>query len=70
APRESLPGPWCIQCRTDEHLLIESVDESFTRPGELLEVSYTCLECESFCAREVPVNSLTPGVVYEFASWP
>ncbi len=69
-PPQGHPGPWCSRCGTDEYLLIESVEESSTRPGQFLEVSYTRLECEGFCAHEVPVTSLTPEIVHEYTGRP
>lgn len=69
-PQDSNSRPWCSRCGTDEFLLIESVDESFTEPGQLLAVSYTCLECDNFYAHDVPIGSLNPGVVYEYSGRP
>ena len=58
------PGPpsgsqgrrlWCTQCRTDEHLIIESIDTPRPPRTGLLDVAYTCVECDFFYAHTAAV---------------
>jgi hypothetical protein len=69
-PLDTYSHPWCRRCSNDEFLLIEGVDESATQPRQLLEISYTCLEYDNFYAHDVPMESLNPGVVYEYLGRP
>jgi len=53
------PGPsngsqgqqlWCAQCHTNEYLIIESIETLRPPRTGLVEVSYTCVECDFFYA--------------------
>lgn len=63
----SKPGPpggsrgqrlWCSQCQTDEHLIIESIDTLRPPRTGLLDVTYTCVECDFFYAHTASVGDV------------
>jgi hypothetical protein len=58
------PGPssgsqgqrlWCAQCQTDEYLVIESIDSLRPPRTGLVDVAYTCVECDFFYAHTAAV---------------
>lgn len=48
----------CTQCRTAQNLVIESIHPLDTAARALFSVEYSCGECESFYAHEVPAAGL------------
>lgn len=49
---------WCSECRTDEHLIVESI-EALRPPQEgLVDVSYACVECDYFYAHPASVQDV------------
>lgn len=49
---------WCTQCQTDEYLIIESIDTLRPPRTGLLDVTYTCVECDFFYAHTASVGSV------------
>jgi hypothetical protein len=61
------PGPpsgpqgqrlWRAQCQTDEYLIIESIDTLRPPRMGLLDVAYTCVECDFFYAHTATVAGM------------
>lgn len=46
---------WCTQCQTDEYLIIESIDTLRPPRTGLVDVAYTCVECDFFYAHTASV---------------
>ncbi|WP_426998234.1 hypothetical protein [Pseudarthrobacter sp. N5] len=46
---------WCAKCRTDDHLIIESMDALKPPETGMVQVSYTCVECDFFYAHAAAV---------------
>jgi hypothetical protein len=46
---------WCSVCDTDEHLIIESIDSLRPPSARLVDVAYTCGECDYFYAHPADV---------------
>lgn len=68
-PEQVSPGsgrPWCDACGTDSYLFIESVGASRTAPGQSLEISYTCVECDGYYAHDVGTQNLSPVILRQF----
>lgn len=40
--------PWCTVCDTDSYIFVETVVEAAPNQSEIVEVSYTCSECDTF----------------------
>ncbi len=60
--------PWCTVCNTDSHIFVETVVESTPNQSEIVEVSYTCSECDTFYAHSVRLDALVPAIQSEFLS--
>lgn len=48
----------CTDCRTSEHLIIESVQSMVPRTDGWVSVEYSCGKCESFYAHDVSVQAV------------
>jgi hypothetical protein len=46
---------WWAQCETDEYLVIESIDSLRPPRTGLVDVAYTCVECDFFYAHTAAV---------------
>jgi hypothetical protein len=46
---------WCTVCDTDEHLIIESIDSLRPPNLKMVDVAYTCGECDYFYAHPADV---------------
>ncbi|WP_427135161.1 hypothetical protein [Pseudarthrobacter sp. S9] len=46
---------WCTKCRTDQHLIIDSIEALQPPETGMVQVSYTCLECDFFYAHAAAV---------------
>ncbi|MET4097758.1 hypothetical protein [Arthrobacter sp. UYCu712] len=66
APPGGSTRPWCSACGTDAYLFIETVGGSANRPGTSIEVSYTCLECDTFHAHDVLSGCIDPSILRQF----
>ena len=60
--------PWCTVCDTDSYIFVETVVEAEPNQSEIVEVSYTCSECDTFYAHPVPLVELVPEIQAEFLS--
>ena len=58
--------PWCTVCDTDSHIFVETVVEAIPNQSEIVEVSYTCSECDTFYAHSVRLDALVPAIQSEF----
>lgn len=58
--------PWCTVCGTDSYIFVETVVEAAPNQSELVEVSYTCSECDTFYAHAVRLAELIPEIQAEF----
>ncbi|KRE72694.1 hypothetical protein [Arthrobacter sp. Soil762] len=47
--------PWCSGCRSPEHLMLESISPVRPPATDIVDVAYTCVECDSFYAHPVSV---------------
>lgn len=65
--------PWCSGCRSDAHLMVDSIAPVTPLSPETVDLSYTCLECDSFYAHPVAVaraaaimdhRGIVPGVLH------
>ena len=54
----SASRPWCSECHTDEHLIIESIEALHPPQEDLVDVSYTCVECDYFYAHPANVHEV------------
>ncbi len=70
APATSDTGsrPWCTVCDTDSYIFVETVVEAEPNQSEIVEVSYTCSECDTFYAHAVRLAELVPEIQAEFLS--
>ncbi|UVJ40770.1 hypothetical protein [Arthrobacter sp. CJ23] len=48
--------PWCSGCRSDAHLMVDGIAPVRPLSHEAVDLSYTCLECDSFYAHPVAVD--------------
>ncbi len=60
--------PWCTVCNTDSYIFVETVVEATPNQSEIVEVSYTCSECDTFYAHAVRLDALVPAIQSEFLS--
>ncbi|GAA3272214.1 hypothetical protein [Paenarthrobacter aurescens] len=60
--------PWCSVCNTDSYIFVETVVEAAPNQSEIVEVSYTCSECDTFYAHAVRLDALVPAIQSEFLS--
>ncbi|MFF1829071.1 hypothetical protein [Paenarthrobacter sp. NPDC058040] len=60
--------PWCTVCDTDSYIFVETVVEAEPNQSEIVEVSYTCSECDTFYAHAVRLAELVPEIQTEFLS--
>jgi hypothetical protein len=60
--------PWCTACATDSYIFVETVVESEPHQSEVVDVSYTCSECDTFYAHPVRLATLVPAIQQEFLS--
>ncbi|MEQ4566737.1 hypothetical protein [Paenarthrobacter sp. CAP02] len=60
--------PWCTVCETDSYVFVETVVESAPNQSQLVDVSYTCSECDTFYAHTVRLDALVPEIQREFLS--
>ncbi|NHW46531.1 hypothetical protein HAV21_06440 [Paenarthrobacter sp. MSM-2-10-13] len=60
--------PWCTVCNTDSYVFVETVVEATPNQSEIVEVSYTCSECDTFYAHAVRLDALVPAIQSEFLS--
>jgi hypothetical protein len=58
--------PWCGLCGTDEYLIIEAVEPVPASGRSLLEISYTCAECDSYYGHRVRREQLDPRLLRGF----
>lgn len=65
--------PWCSGCRSDAHLMVDSIAPVRPLSHEAVDLAYTCLECDSFYAHPVAVDraaaimdhrGIAPGVLH------
>jgi hypothetical protein len=49
---------WCSECRTDEHLIVESIEALHPPQDGMVDVSYTCVECDYFYAHPATVQDV------------
>lgn len=56
APSE--PQIICTDCRTSKHLTVESIHAVVPRTDGWVAVEYSCGQCESFYAHNVPVQAV------------
>jgi hypothetical protein len=49
---------WCPECQTDEHLIVESIEALHPPQEGLVDVSYTCVECDYFYAHAASVHDV------------
>ncbi|MCD4853686.1 hypothetical protein LN996_22965 [Arthrobacter sp. AK01] len=68
ATAETGVRPWCTACGTDSYIFVETVVEAEANQSEVVEVSYTCSECDTFYAHTVRLESLVPEIQREFLS--
>ncbi len=47
--------PWCSRCDSDKHLVVESIGPLSPTARDLVEIEYSCAECESFYAHQATV---------------
>ena len=52
------PSIMCTQCHTPKHLILESLESCTPRVNGRVSVEYSCGNCESFYAHDVPVQDL------------
>jgi hypothetical protein len=60
--------PWCTVCATDSYIFVETVVEAEPRELAIVDVSYTCSECDTFYAHPVRLDTLTPEIQRDFLS--
>ena len=53
--------PWCTECVTDEHLVIESIQAMEPPRTGLVVVAYSCVECGFFYAH--PANAVQVAAI-------
>lgn len=49
---------WCSECSTDEHLIVESIEALHPPQDGLVDVSYTCVECDYFYGHPASVHDV------------
>lgn len=49
---------WCSECRTDEHLIVESIEALHPPRDGMVDVSYTCVECDYFYGHPATVHDV------------
>ena len=49
---------WCSECRTDEHLIVESIEALHPPQDGLVDVSYTCIECDYFYGHPASIHDV------------
>lgn len=60
---------WCQSCGTNQYLMIETIESYAPFTPNLVEVAYTCAECDSFYAHPATVQQVAavlnrPGVSF------
>ncbi|MFP3579720.1 hypothetical protein SB659_09060 [Arthrobacter sp. SIMBA_036] len=68
ATAEAAAPPWCTVCDTDSYIFVETVVEAEPNRSHVVEVSYTCSECDTFYAHAVRLEQLVPEIQREFLS--
>lgn len=58
AHRPSGDRLWCPECGTDEYLIVESIEALHPPQEGLVDVSYTCVECDFFYAHAANVHDV------------
>ena len=58
AQRPSGDPLWCSECQTDEHLIVESIEALHPPQDGMVDVSYTCVECDHFYAHPAGVHDV------------
>ena len=56
--RPSAWNAWCSEGHTDEHLIVESIEALHPPQEDLVDVSYTCVECDYFYAHPANVHEV------------
>jgi len=67
-PAQAEARPWCTVCGTDSYVFVETVVEAEPHQSEVVDVSYTCSECDTFYAHPVRLATLVPEIQQEFLS--
>ena len=67
-PAQAGVRPWCTVCGTDSYIFVETVVEAEPHQTEMVDVSYTCSECDTFYAHPVRLATLVPEIQQEFLS--
>jgi hypothetical protein len=67
-PAQAEVRPWCTVCGTDSYIFVETVVEAEPHQTEVVDVSYTCSECDTFYAHPVRLATLVPEIQQEFLS--
>ncbi len=49
---------WCSECRTDEHLIVDSIEALHPPQDGLVDVSYTCIECDYFYGHPASIHDV------------
>ena len=49
---------WCSECRTNEHLIVESIEALHPPQDGLVDVSYTCVECDYFYGHPASIHDV------------
>lgn len=65
-PITGIDGPWCNECGTDAHILIESLEAARPYRSNRLEISYTCMNCDGFYGHSVDRRTLPPAILNQF----
>jgi hypothetical protein len=50
APQPSADPIWCGNCNTTDHLILDSIEPLKPPVDGLVDISYTCIECDTFYA--------------------
>ncbi|MHC6218912.1 hypothetical protein [Arthrobacter sp. MMS24-S77] len=50
APRPRAERIWCGICGTNEHVILDSIEPLKPPMAELVDIAYTCVECDTFYA--------------------
>ena len=70
AGAENGDQPWCGICGTDEYLIVEAVEPvPFGNEG-LMEISYTCAECDSYYGHRTRLDLVNPRLLRGFPVMP
>ena len=68
AHRPSGDRLWCPECGTDEYLIVESIEALHPPQESLVDVSYTCVECDFFWKQLDAVACADGGARKRFCS--